>query len=299
MAEPPVIDASLGRMRQPRAHGGAGMDVDEFLGAVDVAAAADSAEGWLCAMVNAGADQVARLPGALHDEVWSADESTQVMAGGVSRGELVSAGRNWSLTGRWPAVVGAGIADWLVLIVAAESGRHVVLVPRSDVDVEILAFPGGLASAGIGAVTASGVMLAGRWVHPVEASPSIAGAAAAAAVVGCAGGAWQAHVTQLRQQLAASYGSAELGDQTSAAQRIARVASDLDAARLQVAASVRTPIADAVWAQRQAVARARNAADQLLAGSRRHALDASDPVSRGWQDVYTGCRLAFGLFDEP
>lgn len=299
MAEPPAIDANLGRMLQPRRHGGQAAAAEDFLAAVDATAAADSAAGWLCAMVNAGAHQVARLPDALHDEVWSADGGARVVACGVARGALVRAGRNWLLTGRWPAVLGAGIADWLVLTVAVESGHRTVLVPRHEVDVEMLSFPGGLAAAGIGSVTAAEVTLPGRWVHPVDASPSIIGAAATAAVLGCAGGAWQAHVTQLRQRLAASYGSAELGDQMAAAQRIARVASDLDAARLQVAASLGAPLADAVWAQRQAVGRARSAADQLLAGSRRHALDSSDPVSRGWQDVHTGCGLAFSLIDVP
>jgi hypothetical protein len=52
----------------------------------------------------------------------------------------------------------------------------------------------------------------------------------------------------------------------------------------------------ATWAFAQSVARARGAADRLLA-SGRHALDASDPVTDLWRDVHAGCRLAVGILD--
>lgn len=124
-----------------------------------------------------------------------------------------------------------------------------------------------------------------------------AGADAAGAVVAAAERLRRAYVEQVRERLAASHGGAELGDQLVCAQQVARAACDIDAARLQISASLGAGRAQALRAQRQAVSRARDVADQLLASSRRHALDVSDPVTGCWCDVHAGCRRVFGLLD--
>ena len=102
------------------------------------------------------------------------------------------------------------------------------------------------------------------------------------------------HVNQVRERLAATFGGEEVTDRSTV--QVARAACDIDAAKLQIAASILRDNWDAdslraaTWAQRQAASRARDAADQLLGSSRRHALDASDPVTRYWQDVHAGFR---------
>ena len=63
-----------------------------------------------------------------------------------------------------------------------------------------------------------------------------------------------------------------------AAAQVARAASDIDAARLQVVTALDDGPGMRAWRFRQAVARAHGAADRLLANSR-HALDAAEPVS--------------------
>ncbi len=124
----------------------------------------------------------------------------------------------------------------------------------------------------------------------------IAGAGAAAAVVGSADGVWRKHVDQVRARLDFSYGGDEVTDEAAA--EVARAASDIDAAKLQITGSVdpATTPEIATWAFAQSVARARGAADRLLASSR-HALDASDPVTNLWRDVHAGCRLAVRILD--
>jgi 3-hydroxy-9,10-secoandrosta-1,3,5(10)-triene-9,17-dione monooxygenase len=67
------------------------------------------------------------------------------------------------------------------------------------------------------------------------------------------------------------------------------------AAKLQITGSLDAP-ETAPWALARSVARARDAADRLLASSR-HALDASDPVTNRWRDVHPGCRLAARILD--
>jgi 3-hydroxy-9,10-secoandrosta-1,3,5(10)-triene-9,17-dione monooxygenase len=100
----------------------------------------------------------------------------------------------------------------------------------------------------------------------------------------------------VRARLATSSGGDEVSD--AAAAQVAWAASDIDAARVQVTSPLEAAddLAAATWVHRQAVARARDAADRLLANSR-HALDASDPVTLGWQDVQAGCRLAAHLVE--
>lgn len=135
-----------------------------------------------------------------------------------------------------------------------------------------------------------------RWEAVVAAAEAhiIAGAryevvaACAAAVVGTADGMWRRHVDQVRARLAISHGGDEVTDE--AAVHVARAASDIDAAKLQITTAASQRITG-TWPYTQAVARARGAVDRLLSGTR-HALDASDPVTDAWRDVHTGCRLA-------
>jgi 3-hydroxy-9,10-secoandrosta-1,3,5(10)-triene-9,17-dione monooxygenase len=102
-------------------------------------------------------------------------------------------------------------------------------------------------------------------------------------------GGWRRHVDQVRARLAISYGGDEITD--DAAAQIARSASDIDASRLQIETA---GFSAGMAPYQQAIARARGAADRLLASSR-HALDASDPVTAAWRDVHAGCRLAAAI----
>ncbi|MCC9180013.1 hypothetical protein [Mycolicibacterium mageritense] len=114
-------------------------------------------------------------------------------------------------------------------------------------------------------------------------------------MVGAAHGIWRAHVEQVRNRLATSFGSEDATERTSSAVTVARAASAIDAARLQLDASLHEPHVAAARAQQQAVTRTRTAADRLLSSGNRHALDGADPVSRGWLDVLAGYRLTIRL----
>jgi 3-hydroxy-9,10-secoandrosta-1,3,5(10)-triene-9,17-dione monooxygenase len=291
------------RMLQPNRYGGQAATADEFISAVCALATQDGSAGWLCAMFNAAAYEVAGLPDGVGDEIWSTD-ATALVAAGYQRGQLVRDGPNRRLTGRWHAVAGVELADWLLLTADDDDARHRVLVPRSEAQIEPAPAQSGLSAAELCDVTVDGLPVADRrifaaWLQPGDniAPAALAGAGAAAAVVGSAHGLWRNHVDQVRERLATSYGSDEVSDQTASTRQVARAASDIDAAQLQITASLTDGPRAAAWAQRQAASRARDTADHLLGSSRRHALDASDPVTRFWQDVHTGCRLTLRLLD--
>lgn len=261
------------RLTQPSAHDGLGLAPDEFLRSVGEIAASDGSLGWLAGSYGIAA--LALAP-AVADDVWGARPDAVVTAG--HRGSaLVAEGR---LTGRWGSVVGAEHADWFLLSCDATC----VLLPRRRVDVAVHARPAALPGAGIGDVTVTDVAIEDR--DTAVADPVVAAAAAASVVVGSALGGWHRHVDQVRARLAISYGGDEITDEAAA--QIARTASDLDASRLQIATA---GFAGGTAPYAQAIARARSAADRLMASSR-HALDASDPVTAAWRDVHAGCRLA-------
>lgn len=284
-------------MLQPVRHGGRGMAAEEFVAAIAELSSRAGSAGWLAAMVNAGAHLVDLLGPDAAGIVWGASPGALVVAGCQPDGALSGAGM---LSGRWLGVTAAEHADWLLLATRADRGAAWVLVPRGDAQLQQVA-TGGLRAAGICDVAVSGLPVAADRVFACARDyPAAVGAGAAAAVVGSADGAWHRHVERVRERLTVSYGVKEVTDQPSAPAQVAWVASDIDAARLQVIESLtpaRSGKPDAGWAHRQAVVRARDATDQLLSTSRRHALDASDPVTRLWGDVHLGCRLTLRLID--
>lgn len=309
-------DADALRILQPARYGGRALDADEFNALVCAVAALDGSAGWLCAMFNGAAYDVAGLSAA--DDIWNADARSLIAAGYQPEGQLVRSGNDRRLTGRWHCVVGGELADWLLLTAHENNARCQILVPRRNARIEPVQDQNGLTAAGICAVTVSELSILEQRVFPATggraglgrlSSATVIGAGAAAAVAGAAHGAWQAHVERVRAQLAASYGTEEVNDRVWWTIQVARAASDIDATMLQIAASIQTsesdhplddgtdPARPPAWAQRQAAARARDAADLLLGLSRRQALDASDPVTHLWRDVHAGCRLTLRLLD--
>ncbi|OBH15136.1 hypothetical protein [Mycolicibacter sinensis] len=281
------------QMLQPRRFGGEALPADEFVSAVAALAARDGSSGWRCAMANAAAHRAGALPDHAGAVIWGADPGARVAVGLGPGGRLVDGRR---LSGHWSEVTGADVADWLLL---AADGDRLVLVARADVAVSPRTAPTGLPDAGIADVQVVELPVDAERVFAArdDGAAVVGGAAAAAAVAGAADGLWQAHVAQVRQRLAASYGSAEVGDLTVSTRQVALAASDIDAATLQIRASLSQHPRSAARAQRQAAARARAAADRVLSSSRGHALDASDPVASLWRDVHTGCRLTCELLD--
>lgn len=261
------------RLMQPPAHDGLGLSRDEFIGAVGDIAATDGSRGWLAGSYGVAALALAPETAA---EVWGTRPDALVAvahhgSASVARGRL---------TGRWGSVVGAAHADWFLL----RCDGRLLLVPRFHVDVDAHVQPAALSGTGTGDVTVTDFTVDDR--HTAEPDPAVTAAAAASVVVGSALGGWRRHVEQVRARLAISYGGDEITDEAAA--QIARTASDLDASRLQI---VTAGFSGGTAPYVQAIARARAAADRLMASSR-HALDASDAVTAAWRDVHAGCRLA-------
>lgn len=316
-------NSSSTRLLQPVWHGGRAVsrsasEATDFVVAVADLAERDGSGGWLAAALNAAAYTVAGLDDTAAERVWGADAAALVTACAQPAGRLTTGDGELRLTGRWESVTGAAFADWLLLSALEgddeaprESVRY-VLVPRDVVQIDRHVGRRGLATAGIVDVSVSGAIVDAVFAHPGESSrensdfdesrtscPVVAGAGQAAAVVGAAAGVWRAHVGQVRQRLATSYGSEDTNELTSSAVLVAKAESDIDAARLQLVTSLSADARAAGTALCQAVTRARDAADQLLSSGSRHALDATDPVARLWFDVLAGYRLTIRSVQQP
>ncbi|MGW4095730.1 hypothetical protein [Mycobacterium sp. NPDC004974] len=306
-----VLREPSSRLLQPARYGGRAVsrsasEAVDFVTAVAGLAERDGSGGWSAAAVNAAAYTVAGLGDTAAERVWGADAGALVTAGREPTGRLTPDGTNFRLTGQWESVTAALFADWVLLSAREGDSVRCVLLPRDVVQVARQAGVRGLDSAGIGDVAASDTVIDAQAVFPYtddsscdtgdfdDAPPSclvLDWAGQAAAVVGAAAGVWQAHVGQVRQRLATSYGSEDTTELTSSAVLVAKAESDIDAARLQLVAALSADAPAAATALRQAVTRARTAADQLLSSGSRHALDATDPVARLWFDVLAGYRL--------
>lgn len=280
----PLHGSLAGLTLKPTTYGGSAKPAAEFVAEVCELAALDGSLGWLAAAFNTAAYAIATLPAA--DTVWASDPHALITIA-TNGGATI---RRNHLTGRWPLVVGAEYADWFLLSVSRDRR---VLMPRSVVQAERIEHRSGLAAAGICDVAVSGSAVDISDAFADDHAAVIVAAGAAAAVVGTADGVWRRHVGQVRARLATSYGGDDVTNAASA--QVAWAMSDIDAAKLQVNRFFDGP--SATRACRQAVTRARGAADRLL-GNSKHALDDSDPVTRQWQDVQFGCRLAERIFEQ-
>lgn len=318
-----VVREPSSRLLQPARHGGRAVsrsasEATDFVAAVADLAERDGSGGWLAAALNTAAYTVGSLDDAAAERVWGADAAALVTACAEPAGRLTTGHGKLRLTGRWESVTGAVFADWMLLSAregdeeAERDSVRYVLVPRDVVHIDRHVGRRGLAAAGIADVSVSGAVVDAVFACPDESScesgdldesrPScrvLAGAGQAAAVVGAAAGVWRAHVGQVRQRLATSYGSEDTSELTSSAVLVAKAESDIDAARLQLVASLTADAPAATTALCQAVTRARDAADQLLSSGSRHALDATDPVARLWFDVLAGYRLTIRSVQQP
>ena len=270
------------RTLQPTRFGGLGQTFSDLIATVGDIAAHDGLRALRIAMLNSGAHEVAERSD-VSALVW-ADPKALIATAFSGDGTLADG----QLSGRWTSVIGAAEANWLLLPVAGKQGQR-VLVARDHVEVTSTA-SNGLACD----IAASAAPVDHVFSDVCEPAVISVGVGLAAAALGAAHGLWRAHVNQVQARLATE-GGPEVDD--GAAATVARVAADIDAARLQLRSATSRALPAALWSCRQVIARSVGAADQLLASSR-YSLDATNPATELWRDVQTVANLANLVFDD-
>jgi len=320
--------AGFFRMLQPKPFGGAEGDPVEFYEVVKSIAGACGSTGWVSSVVGVHPWQLALFPQQAQQDVWGPDQDTLASSSYAPMGKLTPTEGGYQLTGRWSFSSGCDHCSWVLLgaLVIGPEGKPVdfatALIPRSDYAIDDVWNVVGLCGTG-----SNDIVIEDKFVpshralsfndvsalkcpgHEVNTSPlyklpfgTIFSNTITAPIIGMAQGAYDAHVETMRERVRVSYGGQKVAQDPFAHVRVARAASDIDAAWLQMERNVREelrfteageeiPMELRLRARRDQVRgteRAIEAVDLLFKNSGGRSLKTGNPIERGWRDAHAG-----------
>ncbi|MDI3387544.1 acyl-CoA dehydrogenase family protein [Streptomyces sp. B-S-A8] len=338
-----LSEAGFFRLLRPTAYGGFAADPAVHHAAVQEIARACGSTGWAAAVLGVHPWHVALFDPRAQDDVWGADPSVLVCSSYAPTGTVTTTGDGHRLSGRWHFSSGCDHAGWALLggLVTDGEGSPVdlrtFLVPRSAYTVDRVWDTVGLRGTGSNDLVVQDAFvpahrsLGYRPVnaldcpgHRLNSEPlyrlpyaAVFTTTISTAMVGIAEGAYEEHVTAARERTPAGRTPAgrtpagrtpagrtpRAADDPFAQVRIARAASEIDAARLQLTRNTRELYAAVERGEQPAPGlRARTRRDQVLATER--AVTAVDllvesagggvmgagggVLQRAWRDLRTG-----------
>jgi 3-hydroxy-9,10-secoandrosta-1,3,5(10)-triene-9,17-dione monooxygenase len=312
------------RMLQPARWGGFESDPVDFYEVVRTVASACGSTGWVASVVGVHPWQLALFPDAAQQDVWGEDSSTLVSSSYAPTGRLVPVDGGYEASGRWSFSSGSSHCRWVLLgaIVMGQDGRPVdfltIVVPRSDYTIEDVWDVVGLRGTGSNDVVldkvfvpehrtlsfndVSALRCPGQAENdaPLYRLPfgTVFSYTITTPLIGIALGAYEAHVERMRERVRMSYGGQKVASDAFAHVRVARAASDIDAAWLQLERNLDEQMAHAVAgepipmelrlrARRDQVRGTERALDSialLFKNSGGHSLKSGTRVERAWRD---------------
>ncbi|TFV64299.1 flavin-dependent monooxygenase [Geodermatophilus sp. DF01-2] len=326
MAE--LVDAGVFRLLQPKRHGGAETDPTTFFRVVRAVAGACGSTGWVTSVVGVHPWQLALFPEGAQDDVWGTDPDTLISSSYAPVGRLVPVDGGYELSGRWSFSSGCDHVSWALLgaLVVGKEGRPVdfltVLVPRSDYVVHDVWDVMGLRGTGSNDIAVERAFIPehrvlrnyehsqlrgpGQRVNPGPLYRMPFGAVftttVTAPLVGAVQGCYDSYITTMRDRVRLSLGGGRFAEDAFAQVAVARVASEIDAAVLQMdrnigelyraaVAGEGIPMELRLRARRdqvRATERALAAADLLFKTAGGNSLRRGNPIERAWRDVHAG-----------
>lgn len=321
-------EAGVFSMLQPGRYGGLEADPVEFYEAVRAIASADGSTGWVSSVVGIHPWQLALFPAQAQEDVWGRDPRTLVSSSYAPMGKLTPAEGGYRVTGRWSFSSGSEHCSWALLgaLVMGDDGKPVdfltILVPRSDYRIEDVWDVVGLKATGSNDVViedqflpahrtlsfndVTALQCPGQQVNPAPLYKlpfgTLFSCTITAPIIGMAQGAYDAHVETMRERVRVSYGGQKVAQDPFAHVRVARAASDIDAAWLQLVRNVQEearyadagedlPMELRLRARRDQVRgteRALEAIDLLFKNSGGRSLKTGNPIERAWRDAHAG-----------
>jgi 3-hydroxy-9,10-secoandrosta-1,3,5(10)-triene-9,17-dione monooxygenase len=320
-------EAGFFRLLQPSRFGGHEADPITFLTAVRLIASACGSTGWVSSVLGVHPWQLALFPLQVQEEIWGADSSTRMSSSYAPTGRVQAVTGGYQLSGRWSFSSGCDHASWAILggIVLDADGRPTdfrnFLVPASDYVIDDVWDTVGLRGTGSNDIVVDGFVPEYRSLSFTdvtrcacpgqEANPaplyrlpfgSMFSYAITTPIIGMATGAYEAHVTYLRERVRAAYGGQKAAEDPFAQVRIAEAAADLDAAWLALERNM-TQLMELARAgekmdiplrlrvrrdQVRGTAQAIRAVDRLFENSGGRALKTGTPIQRFWRDAHAG-----------
>ena len=323
-----LVDAGVFTMLQPTRYGGLEADPVEFYDVVRSVATACGSTGWVSSVVGVHPWQLGLFPVEAQDEVWGKDPNTLVSSSYAPMGRLTPVDGGYECTGRWSFSSGCDHCSWVLLgaLVLGPEGKPVdfltILVPRPDYAIEDVWNVMGLSGTGSNDIVidkqfipahrtlsfndVSALKCPGQEANPAALYKLPFGTIFAntitTPIIGMAQGAYEAHVERMRERVRVSYGGQKVAQDPFAHVRVARAASDIDAAWLQLVNNVREevryveageeiPMELRLRARRDQVLgteRAIDAVDRMFKNSGGTSLKTGNPIERAWRDAHAG-----------
>jgi 3-hydroxy-9,10-secoandrosta-1,3,5(10)-triene-9,17-dione monooxygenase len=321
-------EAGVFRMLQPKAFGGFEADPVDFYEVVKTVAGACGSTGWVTSIVGVHPWQLGLFPEAAQREVWGDDSATLVSSSYAPTGKLTPVDGGYECTGRWSFSSGCDHCSWVLLgaIVMGPEGKPVdfltILVPRSDYSIDDVWDVVGLRGTGsndividkqfipahrtlsfndVGALKCPGQELNTAPLYKLPFG-TVFSNTITAPIIGIAEGAYKAHIDRMQERVRISYGGQKVSGDGFAHVRVARAASEIDAAWLQLERNIREELrfADAgeeiprelrLRARRDQVRgteRCIEAIALLFKNSGGHSLKSGNPIERAWRDANAG-----------
>jgi len=316
------------RLLQPKLYDGYEADPIDFYTAVREVAGACGSTGWVSSVLGVHPWQVALFAKEAQEAVWGSDTSARLSSSYAPTGKAIVADGGYTLSGKWSFSSGSDHAQWVLLggLVFNAEGQIVdfktFMIPRKDYEIVDVWNVVGLRGTGSNDIVVNDLFVpeaftlsmsdTGRCYGPgqeVNTSDlyklpfhSLFTTTITTPIVGMAYGAYAEHVDMQQKRVRAAY----LGEKASldpfAAVRIARAASDIDAAwallvnnireeQALVANGEKIPLSLRLKVRRDQVVgtqRAIDAIDALFEASGGRALAEGTYLQRAWRDAHAG-----------
>ncbi|WP_306361214.1 3-hydroxy-9,10-secoandrosta-1,3,5(10)-triene-9,17-dione monooxygenase oxygenase subunit [Nocardia sp. CC227C] len=318
--------AGVFRMLQPARFGGAEESPVAFYEVIRAIATACPSSAWVASVLGAHPWQLALFDDRAQQDVWAENPDTLVSSSYAPTGKLNPVEGGYEISGRWSFSSGCDHARWVFLgaLVPSDKGMDyfTVLVPRTDYVIEDVWDVSGLAGTGSNDIVIDKAFVPAYRAYSAEDQANLVGPGQelntaplykisfgsvfsntiTAPIVGAAQGAYEAHIARQRERVRLSYGGQKVAEDPFAHVRIARAASEIDAAILQMERNIgeqlryaeageEIPFESRLRARRDQVRgteRALEAIDLLFKNSGGHSIRRPNPIERHWRDAHAG-----------
>lgn len=321
-------EAGVFRMLQPVRFGGLESDPVQFYEVVRAISGACGSTGWVSAVLGVHPWQLGLFEERAQAEVWAEEPDTLVSSAYAPVGRLKQVEGGFELSGHWSFSSGCGHASWALLggLVTGTEGRPVdfitLLVPRSDYRIDEVWDVIGLRGTASNDILVEAAFVPdyrtirnyeqaqlrgpGQQVNtgPLYRMPfaSIFTSTITAPVIGAVSGCYSAYISAMRNRIRLSMGGGRYSEDQFAHVAVARAASEIDAAILQMDRNVSELYGHAIRREEipaelrlrtrrdqvRGTERALEAIDILFKTAGGNSLKRGNPIERSWRDAHAG-----------
>ncbi|NKY33142.1 flavin-dependent monooxygenase [Nocardia speluncae] len=316
------------RMLQPRRFGGLECDPVQFYEVVRAISGACGSTGWVTSVLGVHPWQLGLFDARAQTEVWGEDPDTLISSAYAPVGRLKQVEGGFELSGHWSFSSGCAHASWAVLggLVTGAGGKPVdvitLLVPQTDYRIDEVWDVTGLRGTASNDIVVDKAFVPdhrtirnyeqahlrgpGQKVNtgPLYRMPfaSIFTSTITAPVIGGVAGCYTAYIAEMRNRIRLSFGGGRYSEDQFAHVAVARAASEIDAAILQMDRNISELYAYAVRGadipaelrlrtrrdQVRGTERALEAIDILFKTAGGNSLKRGNPIERSWRDAHAG-----------